>query len=172
VLRKALVVLAALVVLWLTACAFLFLWPREDSVSHADAIVVLAGDATHRIPPGVALFRRGVAPNLVLSRDTGPGWDRRSGLCGRRRVVCFRAKPFSTQGEAETVARIARRRGWRSLVVVSSRYHVFRARMLFRRCVKGRVDAVGTGYDRRWLPLILPLESAKLLRALTTERGC
>jgi hypothetical protein len=172
VLRKALLALAALVLLWLAACAFLFLWPREDSVSHAGAAVVLAGDAAHRVPRGLELLRRGVVPELVLSRDTGPAWDRWRWLCGRRRVLCFRARPFSTQGEAETIGRIARRRGWRSVVVVTSRYHVFRARILVRRCVRGRVEAVGADYDRWWLPVILPLESAKLVRAETTNRRC
>ena len=170
--RRALAILAALVVIWLVACSFLFLWPREDHPKHADAVVVLAGDAGHRIPRGLGLVRRGVAPALVLSRESGPKWDRWRLLCGKRSVVCFNAKPYSTQGEAETFARLAARRGWRSVVIVTSRYHVFRARMLFDRCFSGRLAAVGAGYDRKWLPLVLPLETAKLVRALTTARHC
>jgi uncharacterized SAM-binding protein YcdF (DUF218 family) len=55
---------------------------------------------------------------------------------------------------------------------VTSRYHVFRSRLLFDRCLDGPVSVVGTDYDRRWLPLILPLETAKLVRAVTVDRDC
>jgi hypothetical protein len=170
--RRALLVVVTLLAAWLAGCAFLFLWPSEDSQTKADVVVVLAGDAAHRIPRGLELFQRGAAENLLLSREPGPRWERWRPLCRKPSVVCFSAEPYSTAGEAGTVARLAARRGWRSITVVTSRYHVFRARMLFRRCLSARVDAVGADYDRRWLPLILPLETAKLVRAVTTDREC
>jgi uncharacterized SAM-binding protein YcdF (DUF218 family) len=170
--RRALIGALALVAVWLAACGFLFLWPREDSVSGVDAVVVLAGDASHRIPRGLELVEEGVADELLLSTEPGEKWERWRPLCRERSVVCFTANPYSTAGEAETVERLVARRGWRSIAVVSSRYHVFRARMLFRRCLDGRVAAVGADYDRRWLPLILPLETAKLVHALAVDRDC
>ena len=74
-------------------------------------------------------------------RSTG---RRRERLCAAHRyagarVVCFTAVPFSTRGEAETVARLARARGWHSVVVVTSTFHITRAHMLFRRCFHGRL---------------------------------
>jgi hypothetical protein len=161
-----------LVAAWLVACGFLFLWPEEDSVRQADAVVVLGGDADHRIPRGLELVESGVARQLVLSREPGSKWDRWRRLCPRRSVACFQADPYSTQGEAEAVARLAARRGWRSVAVVTSRYHLFRARILFDRCLDGRLALVGARYDRRWLPLILPLETAKLVRAVAVDRDC
>ena len=170
---RVLAVLAALFAVWLVACGFLFLWPHVDRPGHADAVVVLAGDAGHRIPRGLDAVTHGIAPNLLLSREPGSKWKKRWGsLCGGPRTTCFTARPYSTQGEAETVGRLMRRRGWHSILVVSSRYHVFRARILFRRCVRGRVAAVGSSYDVKWLPLILPLETVKLVRAETTDRHC
>lgn len=174
--RSAWIVLGALVAAWLAAAAFLFVWPREDAVpGHADAVVVLAGDSGHRLPGGLRLVRRGIAPTLVLSREPRR-WRTGLRLCSAGgdgfRVVCFRADPYSTRGEARAVARLARQHGWRSLVVVTSGYHVTRARTLFRRCFAGRVAVTGVGYDRRWLPLDLALETAKLVRAETTSRGC
>src|SRR5438105_3258221 len=59
-------------------------------------------------------------------------------------VVCFTAVPFSTQGEARTVRRLARERGWRSVVVVTSTFHVTRAHMLFRRCYRGPLAMIGS----------------------------
>ena len=174
--RLALIALGVLVAAWAAAAAFLFAWPREDAVpGRADAVVVLAGDSGHRLPGGLQLVRRGVAPTLVLSREPRR-WRTGRRLCanggGGFRVVCFRAEPYSTRGEARTVARLARERGWRSLVVVTSGYHVTRARILFRRCFAGRVSVTGVDYDRRWLPLDLALETVKLARAETTSRGC
>jgi uncharacterized SAM-binding protein YcdF (DUF218 family) len=170
--RRALLVIAALPVAWLAACGFLFLWPHEDELARADAVVVLAGDAENRIPRGLELVREGVADELVLSRDRGRLWSRWRRLCDAPSVVCFEAETYSTAGEAEALASLAERRGWRSITVVTSRYHVLRARMLFQRCFPYRVAAVGADYDRRWLPLILPLETAKLVRAWTTDRRC
>src|SRR5688500_11131299 len=102
--RRALVLLGALLVAWLVASGFLFLWPGDDAVSRADAVVVLAGDADHRIPRGLELLEDDVADELLLSREPGPKWERWRALCGRRSVVCFDAEPFSTAGEAQTVA--------------------------------------------------------------------
>jgi len=49
---------------------------------------------------------------------------------------------------------------------------VFRTRLLFRRCLHSRLAFVGAGYDRRWLPVILPLETAKLIWAAAIDRRC
>lgn len=170
--RRALVIAAALVAALLAASVVLFLRPAEDEARVVDAVVVLGGDAAYRIPAGRRLVGAGTGDELVLSREPGERWDRWRPLCRESGVTCFDADPYSTQGEAQAVARLAEEHGWRSLAVVTSRYHVFRTRLLFRRCLGGRVAVLGAGYDRRWLPLILPLESAKLVRAVIVERDC
>jgi DUF218 domain len=116
-------------------------------------------------------MERGVAPVLVASR--GP-----AELCGKEtpfEVVCFEPAPDRTQGEAQVAARLARERGWRSLVVVTSRYHATRARMLFQRCFDGDLRVVGVEPDS---PAGLP-SAANLVRewggfghAFVVERGC
>ena len=170
--RRVVLVLLALVAAWLVACGLLFLRADEDAPRRTDAVVVLAGDADHRVPRGLELVRNGVAPRLLLSREPGEKWARWRRLCGRPAVTCFTADPYSTQGEAEAVGRLAARRGYRSVAVVTSRYHVFRSRLLFERCLDGRVSVVGADYDRLWLPVILPLETAKLVWALAVDRDC
>ena len=87
-------------------------------------------------------------------------------------MLCFEAVPFSTQGEAETVARLARARGWSSVVVVTSTFHVTRAHMLFRRCYHGRLAMVGAPSPWWRLPADWASETGKLLVQLTVERGC
>ena len=179
VLRRALLVLGALVAVWLVACALLFVWPSAETgaPAHADAVVVLSG-ARARLPPAEALIRRGVAPVLALSSVAQtPKWKAARRLCraGRyrsARVLCFDATPFSTRGEARTVARLARERGWSSVVVVSSTFHLTRVKLLFGRCYDRRLWLVGAPTTWWRLPIEWASETGKLLVQLTAERGC
>jgi uncharacterized SAM-binding protein YcdF (DUF218 family) len=161
---------------WLAVCAFLFVWPRQDDPSRADAVVVLAGGRKDRLAKGLELMRRNVSDTLVISDGEAPGWKEGNRLCAQGgagfRVICFKPDPYSTQGEAQGVARLARVRGWRSVAVVTSNSHVYRARMLFERCVDGEVSAVGAGHVLRYLPSALFWETAKLTYALTADRSC
>lgn len=169
-------VLVLAVALWLALCAYLFVWPREDDPRRVDAVVVLAGGRSARLEKGLELVRRGVSDMLVISDGRAEGWVRANRLCANGadsfRVLCFKPDPYSTQGEAEAIARLGRRNGWRSVAVVTSTFHVFRARMLFERCFPGEVDAVGADYKLRYLPAALFWETSKLSYALTVERDC
>jgi uncharacterized SAM-binding protein YcdF (DUF218 family) len=170
---RALVALA--LVVWLAATAILLVWPARDEPERADAVVVLSGVRKTRLAKGLELVRRGVAPTLVLSDGRAPGWREGNRLCdggATFRVVCFRPHPYSTHGEAADVARLARARGWRSLVVVTSRYHLTRARMLFRRCLDGSVAGVWADTSTGDMALNIPFEWGKLLYQLTVERDC
>lgn len=178
-LRRILVVVGLVVAAWLVACAALFVWPSAETgaPAHADAVVVLSG-SKHRLPTAEALIRRGVAPVLALSSVAlTPRWRAarrlcRAGVYHGARVLCFTAHPFSTRGEARTVAAIARRRGWRSIVVVSSTFHLTRARLLFRRCYAGRLWLVGSPTPWWELPQEWASETGKLLVQVTVERSC
>lgn len=168
--RRALAVLVLLLAALAVASFVLFVHPREDSVAHADAVVVLAGDVEDRLPEGRRLWEQGVAPTLALSRDHD--WEFPDALCRRPRVVCFDADPYSTIGEAEAFGALARRRGWKRVLLVTSVYHVTRARMLFARCVDGDVYATGTGEPAGALLHGLVWEWPKLGYSLTVKRGC
>jgi uncharacterized SAM-binding protein YcdF (DUF218 family) len=167
-------VAAALVGCWLVASAFLFVWPREDEPRHADAVIVLSG-AHSRLQTGIDLVRAGVAPLLVISDGTQPGWERGNSLCAgesRLAVLCFDPKPYSTHGEAEAIGRFARNRRWRTVLIVTSRYHVTRARLLVRRCTAARVEAVSSPTSAGAIAINVPWESAKLAYQLTAQRDC
>jgi uncharacterized SAM-binding protein YcdF (DUF218 family) len=166
---------ALFVVALVVSSAFLFVWPEQDSPTRASAVVVLAGSKKPRLNRALGLLRRGVAPVLVISDGWDPTWPQANRLCAGHasfRVLCFHASPYSTRGEAKTVARMAAARHWSSLVVVTSTYHVRRAKLLFKRCFPGRVEAVGAHYALSELPTLLPSEWAKLVYALTVARDC
>jgi uncharacterized SAM-binding protein YcdF (DUF218 family) len=180
VIRRALLVLALLVGAWLVLSAVLFVWPwAASSPQQADAVVVLAGARNERLDPALALMRKRVAPVLVISsaaRD--PKWRKARRLCAAPadayafRVVCFEAVPYSTQGEARAIGRLARANRWTRVAVVTSTFHVTRARMLIERCYHGGLSMVGTASPWWRLPEEWASETGKLLVQLTVRRGC
>jgi hypothetical protein len=133
---------------------------------------VLAGGRKHRLDKGLELWRRGVAPTLVISDGRAPGWVEANRLCGEPRVLCFRPDPYSTRGEGEWAGRAAARRGWRSVVVVTSTYHVRRSRVVFGRCFKGRLAVVAAHPPPENYAIGVAWEWPKSLYYLTLGRGC
>ena len=125
----------------LAAGAFLVV---EDTVApgSADAIVVLGGDWKGRIDRAVELYRRGVAPRLVVSggRPVGPELTEArylAELAVRRGVprgaLLLEERSYSTWTNALQVRELARELGLRRLVVVTSDWHSRRARWTFQR---------------------------------------
>ena len=146
--------------------AWLFYFVGTGHPAKADAIIVLSGDL-RRVPTGVRLFHEGVAPNLLISL-----YGDVPKSCGHPHVTCFHAHPFSTRGEAETVARMARTHRWKSIIIVSSSYHLRRARMLFARCTDARLQLVPSKTSFYRFAIAVPLEVAKWAYQLTIQRHC
>lgn len=145
----------------------LFITYDDDPAARADAVIVLSGNKK-RLPVALELMRRGVAPTLVVSYGLDPDHPRAGRVCMTRQafaVLCPKPDPFSTRGEAELIARLAAERGWRSLVVVTSRFHLLRTRLLVERCYDGSVAMVGTPIEAWRLPYLIALEWGKLARA-------
>jgi uncharacterized SAM-binding protein YcdF (DUF218 family) len=161
-----------LVAAWLVAAIVLFAVHHDDRPARADAVVVLAG-SKYRLPVGIRLVREGYAPLLVVSRGHTGALERRvcSGRTGLR-VLCLDARPSSTRGEARAIGRLARSRGWRRIDVVTSQFHVFRARMLIRRCYHGGLRMVRAKQAEWKLPWYMLTESAKLAWQLIIARRC
>jgi len=129
--------LAALLTPVLLAVA-VFVTPGDFDATgdaDADAVVVLAG-ATERLPVAVQLAEQGSGV-LVISAAEGKVNAPARKLCGSPgdlTVYCFDAAPSTTRGEARAIGRLARQHGWATLTVVTSTYHVPRARLLVERC--------------------------------------
>ncbi len=114
---------------------------------------------------------------LVVSGGFDPRQPAANEIChaGRGdgfRVVCFTPDPDSTRGEAQEIGRLARENGWQRVLLVTSRFHVTRARMLVDRCVDGDVDAVGVDYPWTTIPVAVAGEWFKWIRAQTFARSC
>ncbi|MCR5977922.1 YdcF family protein [Gordonia jinghuaiqii] len=128
----------------------LFYREHQDPLQRVDAIVVLGGDDDGREDYGLQLARAGYADTLVISNPhryhKGSDPVRRAHmrtLCNsstaERKVVCFEPEPTTTRGEAMFVRDLAASRGWTSVMVISWRYHLVRARYIFGQCYSGEV---------------------------------
>jgi uncharacterized SAM-binding protein YcdF (DUF218 family) len=143
----------------------------DEPPLKADAIVVLAGSQVDRWLEAVDLHREGLAPLILMSPGyVDPLGDdlRARGIRLPREIDVHReamlqlgvppgaieimARGYdNTADEAAGVRAIAQPRGWRRLLVVTSKYHTRRARFAFEREMRGTgidVRVKGSRYDR------------------------
>jgi uncharacterized SAM-binding protein YcdF (DUF218 family) len=124
----------------------------SDTPQPADAIVVLAGSYPDRILEAVDLYKQGLAPRILICRDPDTSGFRRVAALGLdvprpydiNRMVAERLGvppdavevlprgADSTYAEAEVVLSEALRRGYHTLIVVTSKYHSRRASEIYR----------------------------------------
>ncbi|UNK47362.1 YdcF family protein [Arthrobacter sulfonylureivorans] len=141
--------LTAILMIWLAACYALFYNPSTEPVRSADAVVVLAGASSERLPVGLALMDQGIAPVLVLSSTGNPGNVHADRICDQPSLVpydliCFTPDVDTTRGEARSIARLAEDNGWDSVTVVTSRYHVTRASAYIGQCSDEDINLVAS----------------------------
>ena len=165
-----------------------------DPPQRADIIVVLGGGYSRPLY-AADLYREGVAPQVWLSRILPDETEARLRELGipippetevNRAILLKKGVPGkdirlygrdvnSTIDEADALAREYGGRG-KTIIIVTSRFHARRARLIFRRRLAGaRVIACPTPYetfDRRWwrhkdLTLDAATEMLKLLNYLT-----
>ncbi len=162
----------ALIVVFVAATARLFVWSPTDSPTRVDAVVALGGDpGQRRAHYALELVKSGFAPVAVISLG-----GTRAVPCPTHprteRVICFRANPLDTRGEAQYVARLARRRHWNQLVVVSERSQTTRARMLFERCTSAHLHMVPVSDPGSHIVYDVVYEWGALAKALILQRSC
>ncbi len=116
----------------------------DDPLHPADAILVLGGESREgdRVRHAVKLFKRGLAPLLVLS-GTPMGFRTHEAVVMRRhaeflgvpsnRILIVKQNGDSTKEEADVVVPILKRRGLKDVILVTSNYHTARAKRIFER---------------------------------------
>ncbi|MDQ1744170.1 MAG: hypothetical protein QOE23_2509 [Pseudonocardiales bacterium] len=147
-LRRLVAALLALLLVWLAGCFLLVVHPSVDRPVRSDAILVLGSPSVDgRLEEGLRLAAAGYADTLVISIGWAKGRQRIAACADndpRYRVICFQPDPPTTRGEAEEVGRLARQQHWNSVLVVTSTYHLSRARLIVGRCMPGTVRMVDT----------------------------
>ena len=137
---------------WLFTAVNLFVYPSAgtDTPPRADAVIVLAGASSERLPVGLDLMREEYAPVLALSATYTPGNRRTDFICAYNenpRVVCISPDPMTTRGEARAVARLIKDNGWTSVIAVTSSYHVTRAGLNLSQCSSAKISMVASEPD-------------------------
>jgi uncharacterized SAM-binding protein YcdF (DUF218 family) len=172
--RIAALVLLLVVAAWIAAVVGLFVVPHGQHPLRADAVFVLSG-SSKRLPVGLRLVREGYAPLLVVDRTRPRASPLERRVCAHQidvRVLCADVEPYSTVGEAEFLGRLAGARHWTRVDVVTSQFHVLRAKLILRRCYHGRLAVVGAPNELLLLPWNAALESVKLVYHELVHRGC
>lgn len=149
-------------------------WSPVHQPARADVVVLLSGDGA-RLPGALRLMDRRVAPTLLFvgQPDTLPVVE----VCQKPQpfeVICVRPSPDDTRTEAEAAGKVAKARHWDSMVLITSRYHIVRSWMLFRRCFSGHLDAVGDypTYGPRFAHRQIVHEWLGLMYSSVLARGC
>jgi uncharacterized SAM-binding protein YcdF (DUF218 family) len=152
-------VLTAIAVLNGVAGFFVFSNAAEDQVSHVDAVVVLGGEHDGREGYGLALARQTHSSAVVLSDPYAVSDPVMRRMCLYRNdgveTICSRPDPSTTRGEAIMTHRLAALRHWKSILIVSWRYHLPRARLVFHQCL----SAMGVSITAKAVPrqYVLPV---------------
>lgn len=135
---------------------------EDDPLQHADAIVVLAGSYPDRILEAAALYRDGWAPRLILCREPENAGFRKLRALGVRvprpfeinrtvaeqlgvpadAITVLDRPAASTVSEADVVLAEIQARGYRSILLVTSKYHSHRAGLIYRHLAGGRVAVI------------------------------
>jgi uncharacterized SAM-binding protein YcdF (DUF218 family) len=131
---------------WLVGGYFVLAHPRVDTPARVDAILVLGPpNVDGRSAEGLELAEQGFAPTVVIS-IVSELQRRLKPSCANNipgiTVICFLPDPATTRGEGHEIQRLAVEHGWKSIMVITSRYHVARARMILDRCVDARILVV------------------------------
>ena len=152
--------------------ARLFVWPPTNQPVKADAVIALGGDTGQlREKLALHLAKSGYAPVAVISLGGQKAVPCPHPMAGFK-IICFRADPLDTKGEAEYVARLTAKRHWHRIIVVSERSQAPRARMLFKRCTRVQLVMVPVTDPRNRLFFDVAYEWGALVKALVLQRSC
>src|SRR5437870_7342265 len=169
------VVLAALVAVALLGAGRVLV-VADPLLPRADAIVILAGSVPDRTLEAADLYRAGFAPRVVVTRERLPRGQAALRARGVRlpegnelsvkalrelgvppgAIVVLRRRAASSESEARTIARWACAHRLRGIIVVTSRAHSRRARLILR-------QALGAG-------IALAMRPSQIGRASCRER--
>lgn len=172
--RLTMAVLAVMLAAVSALTARLFVWPDLPALpQRADVIVQLGGPGDRRAV-ALELARHGRAPLVAISvsvTELATQWCDEGRLRGVS-VICFHSEPFTTRGEARTTAAMARRYGWHSVILVTSRDQAWRATLRVRRCFAGTIFVATARLPWYQWPTQIVYQWGATVKAYTFETSC
>ena len=190
--RIAAAIAAVLLAAWAISMVLVDRVGQRDEAQKADAIVVL-GAAQYvgrpspvlraRVDHAVALWKRGLAPTLILTGGTGVGDTTSEAAVARKyamsrgvpdRAIVVEIKGRTTSESMRAVARIMDDREQNSVILVSDPFHMLRLSILARRfglepyTSPTRTSPITSNREENWKYLVS--ESVKVPLAYIFER--
>jgi uncharacterized SAM-binding protein YcdF (DUF218 family) len=191
-LRLTATIVCVLVIAWVVSIAFVERVGRRDQAQKADAIVVL-GAAQYvgrpspvlraRVDHAVSLWKRGLAPTLILTGGIGVGDTTSEAAVARKyamsrgvpdRVIVLEINGRTTSESMRAVARIMGNREQKSVILVSDPFHMLRLSILARRhglepyTSPTQTSPITSNREERWKYVVS--ESVKVPLAYIFER--
>ena len=191
-LRITVAIAVVLLVAWVISMVLVDRVGRRDEARRADAIVVL-GAAQYvgrpspvlraRVDHAIALWKRGLAPTLILTGGTGVGDTTSEAAVARKyamsrgvpdRAIVVEIKGRTTSESMRAVARIMDDREQNSVILVSDPFHMLRLSILARRfglepyTSPTRTSPITSNREEHWKYLVS--ESVKVPLAYIFER--
>lgn len=148
--RLALAAVFAIATVWMISLALVIVWERLDTSKPAHAIVVLGAAQWDgrpspvlraRVDHAIQLWRRGLAPKLIMTGGRGPG-DTTTEAAVERRYAMLHGVPTSailveaeSRSTSESLRNVAAMMdaGAREVILVSDPFHMLRLSILARR---------------------------------------
>ena len=191
-LRTTVAIAAVVLIAWGLSMMAVERAGRRDEAQRADAIVVL-GAAQYvgrpspvlraRVDHAIALWKRGLAPTLILTGGTGVGDTTSEAAVARKyamsrgvpdRVIVVEIKGRTTSESMRAVARIMEDREQNSVILVSDPFHMLRLSILARRfglepyTSPTRTSPITSNREEHWKYMVS--ESVKVPLAYIFER--
>ncbi len=191
-LRTIVAIAAVVVIAWVISMIAVDRVGRRDQAQRADAIVVL-GAAQYvgrpspvlraRVDHAVSLWKRGLAPTLILTGGTGVGDTTSEAAVARKyamsrgvpdRAIVIEIKGRTTSESMQAVARIMDDREQSSVILVSDPFHMLRLSILARRfglepyTSPTRTSPITSNREEHWKYMVS--ESVKVPLAYIFER--
>jgi uncharacterized SAM-binding protein YcdF (DUF218 family) len=169
----ATIVFLAAVLVWSAVTLRLFVLPDLPPLPPtADAIVELGGPG-ERDDLAVALAAQGRSPYLAKSATST---EMHHGRClppvSGVTVLCFHSTPFTTRGEARSIAAMASQHGWHSVILVTTADQAWRAVVRVSRCFRGQIYVATASLPWHEWPYQIAYQWGATAKAFTYERSC
>ena len=176
--RVVTAIILVLFLVWIIGGYFVVVRPATDQPAKVDAILVLGPpDIDGRMPLGVQLAEEGYASTVVVSVESEEQFQVKHECHSDSttpRIICFIANPHTTQGEARELRELTAQYGWTKVMVITSSYHISRARMIVQRCFKGEVLMIEAKAHHGVSEIAYQYlyQTGAYLKAFTLTRGC
>lgn len=133
---------------------------EKDALKPADVIVVLAGEEKERIDYGVRLFKDGWSRKDRIIMSGGPAVGDRSSAALMKeyaahlgipaRDILTEALSRSTEENALYTRKLLLKKGYKSIILVTSPYHSKRASVIFRKILGRNWKIINAPCEPSW----------------------